>query len=260
MNDETKELADTSDLGVVEVPAGTNVEAGDHGAEDTLSPTVGASQELDSETHDDVSESPEKAKPEPDNGKSAEGGQDELVLTPEQAALPWYVVTTFSGFENRAKTTLEDRIVKHNMQAKFGRVLMPQETVVELVRGTKKSSKRKFFPGYILVQMKLDDESWHLVKETPKINGFVGDSRDPLPLSPQEVENLMAQLEGGGRRTRTTASYEQGDAVKVVDGPFADFNGTVDEVRADKGKLRVLISIFGRNTPVELDFLQVEKV
>lgn len=181
-------------------------------------------------------------------------------LDERRAKLPWYAVHTYSGYEMRAKLSLEERIKAHSLTAKFGNILVPQETVVELVRGQKKTSTRKFLPGYILVQVDLDDETWHLVAETPKVSGFVGDSRNPSPLTSEEVQNLTRQMEGGAARPRPRVKFEEGDAVKVIDGPFADFNGTVDEVKADKGKLRVLISIFGRNTPVELDFVQVEKV
>jgi len=180
-------------------------------------------------------------------------------LGPDQETLPWYVVHTYSGYELRAKMSLEERVRSRGFEKKFGNVLVPQETVVELVRGQKKTSTRKFFPGYILVQVDLDDDTWHLVKDTPKVTGFVGDSRHPVPLSPEEVETLMRQMQGGASKPRPRVQFEEGDAIKVIDGPFTDFNGTVDEVKPDKGKLRVLISIFGRNTPVELDFVQVEK-
>lgn len=177
----------------------------------------------------------------------------------DKSKMPWYVVHTYSGFEQQAKLALEERIRIHSLHHKFGNILIPQETVVELVRGKKKTSTRKFFPGYILVQMALDEDSWHLVRETPKVTGFVGDSQNPSPMTPQEVEGLFRQLEGGTLKPRAKMNFEKGDVIKVVDGPFADFNGTVDDVKPDKGKLRVLISIFGRNTPVELDFIQVEK-
>lgn len=180
-------------------------------------------------------------------------------LDPERAALPWYVVHTYSGFEMQVKASLEERIKTKKLEKRFGNILVPQETVVELVRGQKKTSTRKFLPGYIVVQMHLDDETWHFVGDTPKVTGFVGDSRNPMPLSKKEVENLVTQIEGGGQRPKPKVHFEEGDSIKVIDGPFADFNGTVDEVKPDKGKLRVLISIFGRNTPVELDFVQVEK-
>lgn len=181
-------------------------------------------------------------------------------LAEKTALYPWFVVHTYSGFEARVKLSLEERIRNAKLQDKFGRIIVPQEQVVELVRGEKKTSSRKFFPGYILIQCDLTDESWHLVANTPKVTGFVGDTRHPVPLSPQEVQNLFDQMEGGAKKPRPKVQFEDGDSVKVVDGPFADFNGVVDEVKADKGKLRVLISIFGRNTPVELDFVQVEKV
>ena len=177
-----------------------------------------------------------------------------------QAKLPWYVVHTHSGFEGRVKLGLEERIRNAKLQTKFGKIIVPQEKVVELVKGEKKTSTRKFFPGYMLIQLELNDETWHLVKDTPKVTGFVGDMHNPVPLTPQEVQNLFQQMEGGAQRPRAKAQYEVGDSVKIIDGPFADFNGSVDEVKPEKGKLRVLISIFGRNTPVELDFVQVEKV
>lgn len=177
-----------------------------------------------------------------------------------QARLPWYVLHTHSGFEARVKLGLEERIRNAKLQEKFGRIIVPQEKVVELVKGEKKTSTRKFFPGYMLMQLELNDETWHLVKDTPKVTGFVGDMHNPVPLTAQEVQNLFQQMEGGAQRPRAKAQYEIGDSVKIVDGPFADFNGSVDEVKPEKGKLRVLISIFGRNTPVELDFVQVEKV
>jgi len=180
-------------------------------------------------------------------------------LDPARAALPWYVVHTYSGYEHVAKKNLEERIRSGSLEPKFGKIMVPQETVVELKRGVKKTSTRKFFPGYMLIQIDLDDEAWHVVKDTPKVTGFVGDARHPSPLSKAEVESLTQQMEGGAARPRPRVHFEEGDAIKVIDGPFTDFNGTVEEVKPDKGKLRVLISIFGRNTPVELDFVQVEK-
>ena len=172
----------------------------------------------------------------------------------------WYVVQTYSGFEMRVKTSLEERIRLDNMQEFFGEIVVPQETVEERVGGAIKTSKRKFFPGYILVNLELNEETWHMIKNTPKVAGFIGDSRTPPPLSPEEVASLMGQIEGGAKRSRQKKSFEIGDSVKLVDGPFAEFNAIVDEVKPDKGKLKVLISIFGRSTPMELDFEQVEKV
>lgn len=171
----------------------------------------------------------------------------------------WYVVHTFSGYEHKAKAALEERIKAQGQQALFGEILVPVEKVVELVKGKKKTSSRKFFPGYILVQMDLNDETWHVVKETPKVTGFVGGSTNPPPVSEEEVKNITHQMEEGAIKPKPRVLFSAGENVKVVDGPFADFNGVVEEVRPEKGKLRVLISIFGRATPVELDFVQVER-
>ena len=172
----------------------------------------------------------------------------------------WYVVNAYSGFEIKAKQALEERIRLNNMGELFGEIRVPQETVVEMVKGQKKTSTRKFFPGYILVQMVLNQDTWHLVKETPKISGFVGDATDPMPLSDDEVVRISAQVEEGAASPRSKMSFDQGETVKVIDGPFSDFTGTIEEVRPEKGKVRVLISIFGRATPVELDFMQIERV
>ncbi|MCK6557228.1 transcription termination/antitermination protein NusG [Candidatus Binatia bacterium] len=171
----------------------------------------------------------------------------------------WYVVHTYSGFEHKAKAALEERIRTLGMQEHFGDILVPAEKVVELVKGRKKTSSRKFFPGYMLVNMDLNDETWHLVKSTPKVTGFVGDATHPSPISEAEVREITNQMAEGAARPKPKVLFETGESVKVIDGPFADFNGVVEEVKADKGKLRVLISIFGRATPVELDFVQVEK-
>ena len=174
--------------------------------------------------------------------------------------LKWYVVHAYSSFEMKAKQALEERIRNSSLADSFGEIHVPQETVVELVRGQKKTTNRKFFPGYILVQMIMNEYTWHLVNETPKISGFVGDYKDPSPLSEDEVKRILVQVEEGATSPRSRVAFEQGETVKVVDGPFTDFNGTIEEVKPEKGKVKVLISIFGRATPVELDFMQVEKV
>lgn len=173
--------------------------------------------------------------------------------------LEWFVVHAYSGFETKAKQALEERVRLSKMERYFGEIHVPQETVVELVKGQKKTSNRKFFPGYILVQMVMNQDSWHLVKETPKITGFVGDATDPQPMTEDEVKRVLNQVEEGTASPRSKMSFEQGETVKVIDGPFTDFNGTIEEVKPEKGKVKVLISIFGRATPVELDFMQVEK-
>ncbi len=174
-------------------------------------------------------------------------------------AKEWYVVHTYSGYEQKAKAALEERIKALGKESSFGDVLVPAEKVVELVKGRKKTSSRKFFPGYILVNMELNDETWHIVKNTPKVTGFVGGSTQPAPISEREVREITDQMQEGALRPKPKVLFEVGESIKVVDGPFQDFNGTVEEVRPEKGKVRVLISIFGRATPVELDFVQVEK-
>lgn len=171
----------------------------------------------------------------------------------------WYAVHTFSGFEHKAKAALEDRIKALGKQDLFGEILVPAEKVVELVKGKKKTSSRKFFPGYILAQIELNDESWHIVKGTPKVTGFVGGGTHPPTVSEEEIKEITKQMEEGAIKPRPRVIFSAGENIKVIDGPFSDFNGVVDEVRPEKGKLRVLISIFGRATPVELDFVQVER-
>jgi transcriptional antiterminator NusG len=177
-------------------------------------------------------------------------------------AKKWYVVHTYSGFENKVKKSLEERVRQENLQDEFGETLIPMEVVQEMVKGEKKTSKRKFFPGYILVQMEMSNRTWHLVKGTPKVTGFVGNAKKPedVPfISEVEVQRLTTQITEGTLKPKPKVQFEEGDQVRVIDGPFSNFNGTVEEVKPDKGKVRVLVSIFGRATPVELDFMQVEK-
>lgn len=172
----------------------------------------------------------------------------------------WYIVHTYSGFEHKVKAALEERIRAAAKQDYFGRILVPTEQVIELVKGKRRSSSRKFYPGYILVEMVLNDETWHMVRHTPKVTGFIGSKDRPIPLSPEEAEGIIQQVEEGAQRPRPKYQFEKGDEVRVVDGPFASFNGIVDQVIPEKGKVRVLVSIFGRSTPVELDFVQVNRM
>jgi len=175
-------------------------------------------------------------------------------------AMRWYVVHAYSGFENSVKERLQERIDRSDMQSLFGEILVPVEEVVEMKGGQKSISKRKFFPGYMLVQMDLTDESWHLVKSTPKVTGFVGGTGNrPLPITDKEVENIRAQVKEGEDKPKPKVLFEVGESVRVKEGPFTDFHGNVEEVNYDKNKLRVSVLIFGRSTPVELDFGQVEK-
>lgn len=173
--------------------------------------------------------------------------------------MKWYVVHTYSGFENKAKDALEERIKRNKMDDKFEKFLIPVENVVELVGGKRKVTQRKFFPGYMLVRMILNDETFHLVKNTPKITGFVGGTRNPSPVPDEEAERLTKMIEDETLRPKPKDKFERGEVVRVVDGPFRGFNGIVGEVKPEKGKVKVLVSIFGRQTPVELDFVQVEK-
>jgi transcriptional antiterminator NusG len=174
-------------------------------------------------------------------------------------ALRWYVVHTYSGYENKVKLALEEKVRAMGLEEKVTDVLIPSESVVELVKGERRTSNRKFFPGYVLVQMELDDQTWHLVRGTPKVTGFIGSRTEPAVIPDEEVEQIKQQMAEGKEKPKPKYSFEKGDSVRVVDGPFINFNGTVEEVRPDKGKLRVLVSIFGRPTPVELDFIQVTK-
>jgi transcription termination/antitermination protein NusG len=172
----------------------------------------------------------------------------------------WYVVHAYSGFEKSVQRALVDRIQRAGMQDQFGQILVPVEEVVEMKSGQKNISERKFFPGYVLVEMDMSDDTWHLVKNTPKVTGFVGGTpNNPTPISEKEVQNILHQIQEGVEKPRPKVLFEVGEAVRVKEGPFADFHGNVEDVNYDKNKLRVSVTIFGRSTPVELDFGQVEK-
>lgn len=172
----------------------------------------------------------------------------------------WYVVHAYSGFEKSVARNLKERIERAGMQESFGQILVPVEEVVEMRSGQKNISERKFFPGYVLVEMEMTDDSWHLVKNTPKVTGFVGGSAmRPTPISEREVQAILQQIQEGVEKPKPKILFEAGEGVRVREGPFTDFHGTVEEVNYDKNKIRVSVSIFGRATPVELDFSQVEK-
>ncbi|MEG3639805.1 transcription termination/antitermination protein NusG [Magnetococcus sp. PR-3] len=172
----------------------------------------------------------------------------------------WYVIHAYSGFEKRVKTTLEEKVRLTGMSKFFEEILVPSEEVVELRKGTKVTSERKFFPGYVLVKMDLNDETWHLVKDVPKVAGFLGGGGRPQPLSEREVNKILQQVETGMEKPKPKVTFAVGEQVRVIDGPFVSFNGVVEEVDEDKTRLKVSVSIFGRATPVELDFVQVEKL
>jgi transcriptional antiterminator NusG len=185
----------------------------------------------------------------------------EATQEPAQSGLPkkWYVVHTYSGYEHKAKKSLEERVRQEHLEDHFGEILIPIEQVTEIVKGAKRTSRRKFFPGYMLVHMVLNERTWHTVKNTPKITGFVGGTTNPPAVPEVEVQRLTTQIVEGTLKPKPRIQFEEGDSVRVADGPFANFNGTIEEVKPEKQKVRVLVSIFGRSTPVELDFDQVEK-
>ena len=172
----------------------------------------------------------------------------------------WYVLQAFSGFENHVKRSLAERIERAGMQDYFGEILVPTEEVVEIRGGQKRRSERKFFPGYVLVRMEMDDESWHLVRDVPKVLGFIGGVADrPAPISDKEADAILQSMQEGVEKPKPKVLFEAGEVVRVTDGPFNDFNGVVEEVNFDKNRLLVAVQIFGRSTPVELEFGQVEK-
>ncbi len=175
-------------------------------------------------------------------------------------AMQWYVVHAYSGFEKSVMRALKERIERAGRQDKFGQILVPVEEVVEMKGGQKRTTERKFFPGYVLVQMEMEDDTWHLVKSTAKVTGFVGGrANKPAPISEKEVEAILHQMQEGVEKPKHKVTFEIGEVVRVIDGPFNEFNGAVEDVNYEKNKIRVSVTIFGRATPVELDFSQVEK-
>ncbi len=174
-------------------------------------------------------------------------------------AMRWYVVQAYSGFEDRVQKAIRENAERAGLADSFGQILVPKEEVIELRNGQKVSSQRKFFPGYVLVEMEMNDETWHVVKDTDKVSGFLGSDRKPRPITKAEVERLTRQIEEGIERPKPKVLFEIGEAVRVIEGPLASFNGVVEEVDEERGMLKVSVSIFGRPTPVELEYVQVEK-
>lgn len=183
-----------------------------------------------------------------------------MVVEESKKRRRWYVVHAYSGFENYVRQALNERIQLDGLQEKFGDILVPTEEVVELRAGQKRKSERKFFPGYVLVEMEMDDQTWHLVKSIPKVLGFIGGTSDkPAPISQKEADAILQRVQDSSDKPKPKVLFEIGEVVRVIDGPFADFNGVVEEVNYEKNRLRVAVLIFGRSTPVELQFDQVEK-
>ena len=172
----------------------------------------------------------------------------------------WFIVHTYSGFEKKVKQSLEQRVKAYGLGDEFGEILIPTEDVVEMRGGRKVVSSKRFFPGYLLVEMHMSDEAWHVVKNTPKVTGFVGAGAKPTPLSKDEVEQILTQVKTAAEKPKPKYMFEKGEQVRINEGPFTSFNGVVDDVNLDKNTLKVMVTIFGRATPVELDFLQVEKI
>ena len=181
------------------------------------------------------------------------------VAVPEGPAMNWYIIHTYSGFENKVAESLKARASAYGFMDKVGQVLIPTEEVVELRNGKKVTSKRLLYPGYVMVQIAMDDELWHQVKNTPRVTGFVGGGNTPVPLSADEVNSILYRQASSAERPRPKLTFEKNETVRIVDGPFTNFSGKVDEINSERNTLRVMVTIFGRSTPVELDFLQVEK-
>jgi transcriptional antiterminator NusG len=171
----------------------------------------------------------------------------------------WYVIHTYSGYENKVKTALEERIKQFGKEEYFSEIVIPTENVVEMIRGERKTTSRKFFPGYVLINMSMDNETWHIVKNTPKVTGFIGGGNKPIAIPEVQARDILSQIKEGKLKPKPKVSFEKGDSISIIDGPFNNFNGLVEEVKPEKGRLKVLVSIFGRSTPIELEFLQVKK-
>jgi transcriptional antiterminator NusG len=181
-------------------------------------------------------------------------------LSPATPGMQWYIVHAYSGMEKAVERNIRERIARSGMQDKFGRILVPTEEVVEIKNGQRKTAERRLFPGYVFVEMAMDDDTWHLVKHTSKVTGFVGGAKNrPAPISEEEVQKILLQMQEGADKPRHKIEFIVGEVVRIKDGPFTDFNGAVEEVNYEKSRLRVSVMIFGRSTPVELEFAQVEK-
>ena len=226
-------------------------------------------EETGVEESPEMSAGPAEAKPAEEVAPEPEEGETEAVAETVEQAAPgydvaspkkWYIIHTYSGFENKVQESLRTRAEAFGFADKIGQILIPTEEVVELRSGKKVTSKRLVYPGYVMVEMEMNDALWHEVKNTPRVTGFVGGGNSPVPLSPEEVDSILNRQASAAERPRPKMTFEKNDSVRIVDGPFANFSGKVDEVNPERGTLRVMVTIFGRATPVELEFLQVEKV
>ena len=203
----------------------------------------------------------EGAGPQAGNGAKPSGAESVLAgEPPRNPNMKWYIIHSYSGFERKVKESLESRVQAFGLQEKIGRVLIPTEPVTEIRGGKKYTTERMFYPGYVLVEMDMDDHVWHVVKSTPRVTGFVGTGQQPTPLSEEEVNHIVYRVSEGKDKPKLKVKFEKGETVRVTEGPFASFQGVVDDVNDDRETLKVMVTIFGRSTPVELEFGQVEKV
>jgi transcriptional antiterminator NusG len=196
----------------------------------------------------------------PAEAKASAASADSAAIAVLPAHHQWYVIHTYSGFENKVKQSIEQRVSVVGLSAAVSQVMIPTETVVELKKGKRREASQKFFPGYVLIRMEMSDDLWYLIKNTPKVTGFVGPGVRPTPIPEEQVRAVLQQVESGAERPKHRILFTRGESVRVIDGPFSNFTGVVDEVKPDKGRLKVMVSIFGRPTPVDLEFLQVERV
>ena len=220
-------------------------------------PEAGSPEEA--ETRSDAGEAESTAQPHGESAAAEGEGQGAPAGYDDSSPRKWFIIHTYSGFENKVKESLQTRAEAFGFADKIGQILIPTEEVVELRNGKKVTSKRLVYPGYVLVEMEMNDELWHAVKNTPRVTGFVGGGNAPVPLSADEVNQILYRQASSAERPRPKMTFEKNDSVRIIDGPFANFSGKVDEVNAERGTLRVMVTIFGRATPVELEFLQVEK-
>jgi len=244
------EIISTQDMGELDR------EAGEREAE--LTEPAEGDHEPEAETSAEAESAPDSSEEAPAEAATSEAAPAEAPA-PVDESKNWYIIHTYSGFEQKVADSLRSRAQAFGFSDKIGQILIPTEEVMELRAGKKVTSKRLLYPGYVLVQMEMNDQLWHEVKNTPRVTGFVGGGNSPVPLSSDEVNSILYRQQTSAKTPRPKMSFEKNEMVKIIDGPFANFSGKVDEINAERNTLRVLVTIFGRATPVELDFLQVEK-
>lgn len=256
MADENQDLQPDEQQHAVELPAEDSAAAGEFAVSADAPLEDVDPAELESEPEPALEAAPE---PEPEPVAEAVPAVEEPEFLRDQSK-QWYIIHSYSGFEQKVAESLRTRAEAFGFSTKIGQILIPTEEVVELRNGKKVTSKRLLYPGYVLVQMEMDDQLWHEIKNTPRVTGFVGGGNTPVPLTPEEVRQILFRQATSAERPRPKLNFEKGETVRIIDGPFSNFSGKVDEVNSERNTLRVLVTIFGRATPVELEFLQVEKL